>query len=85
LWFGFNFSDPKDDSTTAQYQKYLLKQNNNPQNTKSISGIITDEKGAPLPGVSITVKGTKTATISEFDGYYEINVSKSDTLVIASY
>jgi hypothetical protein len=83
LWFGFNFSDPKDDSTTAQYQKYLLKQNNNPQNTKSISGIITDEKGAPLPGVSITVKGTKTATISEFDGYYEINVSKSDTLVIA--
>jgi hypothetical protein len=36
-----------------------------------------------LPGASITIKGTKTTTVSEFDGYYEINASQSETLVIA--
>jgi hypothetical protein len=38
-----------------------------------------------LPGASITIKGTKTTTVSEFDGYYQINASQSETLVIACY
>jgi hypothetical protein len=83
MWFGFNFSDAKDYATIAQYQKYLSKQNKNLENTNSISGIITDENGDPLPGASITIKGTQTATTSNYEGYYEINASQSETLVIA--
>jgi hypothetical protein len=67
----------------SSVSKYLSKQNKNLENTNSISGIITDENGDPLPGASITIKGTKTTTVSEFDGYYQINASQSETLVIA--
>ncbi|SEA85729.1 Alpha-2-macroglobulin family protein [Flavobacterium gillisiae] len=83
LWFGFNFADPKDYATISKYQKFLSKQNKNPQTTSSISGIITDENGDPLPGASITLKGTQTATTSDYEGYFEINASQSETLVIA--
>lgn len=83
MWFGFNFSDAKDYATIAQYQKYLSKQNKNLENTNSISGIITDENGDPLPGASITIKGTQTATTSNYEGYFEINATQSETLVIA--
>jgi hypothetical protein len=66
----------------SSVSKYLSKQNKNLENTNSISGN-TDENGDPLPGASITIKGTKTTTVSEFDGYYQINASQSETLVIA--
>jgi hypothetical protein len=65
----------------SSVSKTFSKQNKNLENTNSISGIITDENGDPLPGASITIKGTKTTTVSEFDGYYQINASQSETLV----
>lgn len=51
-----------------------------------VSGKITDAKdGTPLPGITVTVKGTKTATQTSSDGTYRINVpSASSTLVITS-
>ncbi len=50
---------------------------------KTISGKITGEDGEPIPGASITVKGTTTGTISSYDGTYILTVpqnTKSDTL-----
>ena len=38
-----------------------------------VSGKITDESGQPLPGVSVLVKGTKQATITDDNGSYVIN------------
>ena len=50
----------------------------------TITGKITDEKGASLQGVSITVKGTKTSTISDANGLYSIQVpNEKATLVFA--
>jgi TonB-linked SusC/RagA family outer membrane protein len=42
---------------------------------KTISGIISDQSGMPLPGVNIIVKGTTNGTQSDFDGNYTINAS----------
>ncbi len=39
----------------------------------SISGVVNDEKGAPLPGVSIVLKGTATGTITDEDGKFILN------------
>lgn len=38
-----------------------------------ITGKVTDEKGEPLPGVSIAVKGTTTGVLTDMDGKYTLN------------
>jgi len=41
---------------------------------KTVTGTVTDKKGQPLPGVTVVVKGTTTATITDLDGKYSIKV-----------
>ncbi|MBG6063156.1 TonB-linked SusC/RagA family outer membrane protein [Flavobacterium sp. CG_9.1] len=48
--------------------------------THQVSGTVTDFNG-PLPGVTVTIKGTNTAVITDFDGKYQIAASPSATLV----
>ena len=47
---------------------------------KTVSGKVTDQNGAPLPGVSVLVVGTTTGTQSDFDGLYSISVTQGATL-----
>ena len=51
------------------------------QNT--ITGTVTDDNGAPLPGASILVKGTTTGTQTDFDGNYSISAESGATLVFS--
>ncbi len=52
------------------------------QPAKSIKGKITDSSGAPIPGVSISVKGSTTGTISNAEGNYSLsNVPAEGTLI----
>ncbi len=39
-----------------------------------LKGVVKDDKGEPLPGVSIIVKGTQRGTVSNIDGSYSIAV-----------
>ena len=51
---------------------------------RSISGKITDSTGAPLPGVSVVVKGTMNGTITNSDGQYSIsNIPANSTLMFS--
>jgi TonB-linked SusC/RagA family outer membrane protein len=50
---------------------------------RSVSGIVSDNAGMPLPGVSVLVKGAKNGTQSDFDGKYTINAAPSDILVFS--
>ncbi len=47
---------------------------------RSVSGMVSDNAGMPLPGVSVLVKGTKTGTQSDFDGKYTIKAQPTDVL-----
>ncbi|QKX03759.1 SusC/RagA family TonB-linked outer membrane protein [Aquimarina sp. TRL1] len=47
---------------------------------KTVSGVISDNNGMPLPGVNILVKGTSSGTQSDFDGNYSIEVNKGAVL-----
>lgn len=48
-----------------------------------VSGIVTDASEAPLPGVSVSVKGTRTGTTTGADGRYSISVPANATLVFS--
>ncbi|WP_333821178.1 carboxypeptidase-like regulatory domain-containing protein, partial [Ohtaekwangia sp.] len=48
-----------------------------------ISGKVTDAAGAPLPGVSILIKGTTIGTSSDAEGNYSVEASPSDVLVVS--
>ena len=48
--------------------------------THTVTGVVKDEKGAALPGVTIMVKGTTTGTTSMADGRYSVEVSPGNEL-----
>lgn len=50
---------------------------------KTITGNVTDNNGAPLPGVNIIIKNTNTGTQSDFDGNYTLNADLGSTLVFS--
>ncbi|HUC81114.1 MAG TPA: TonB-dependent receptor [Flavisolibacter sp.] len=49
-----------------------------------VTGTVTDDKGQPLVGASITVKGTKRGTVTDANGAYRLTVYKGETLVISN-
>lgn len=51
----------------------------------TVTGLVTDDKGQFLPGVSISVKGTKQGTITATDGKYTISGLENDAVLIFSF
>ena len=47
---------------------------------KTIKGKVVDESGEPLPGASVTVKGTFRGVSADFDGNYSIQASQGEVL-----
>ena len=47
---------------------------------KTVSGIVSDESG-PLPGVSVSIKGTSKGTETDFDGKYSIKAKVGEILI----
>ena len=52
---------------------------------KQISGVVVDEKGEPIIGASVQVKGTTTGTISDYDGEFTLSVSDDATTLTVSF
>ena len=53
------------------------------QQSRKITGTITDTKGEPLLGVNVVVKGTTNGTITDLDGKYVLEVEPNAILVIS--
>lgn len=52
---------------------------------RTVTGVVTDDKGVPLSGVSVSIKGTTTGTITSADGAFSLNVpANSNTLVVSN-
>lgn len=49
---------------------------------RQITGNVVDEKGEPIIGANISVKGTTNGTISNLDGNFNLNASEGQTLLI---
>ncbi|KOS06433.1 TonB-dependent receptor [Flavobacterium akiainvivens] len=50
---------------------------------RTVSGTVKDASGMPVPGASVVVKGTTTATSTDFDGKYQISATPTQTLVFS--
>ncbi len=55
------------------------------QQQKTITGIVTDENGEPLPGVTVTIKDLAEGTVTNFDGVYNLNLSVDARVLVFSY
>lgn len=53
------------------------------QQTNTIKGTVIDERGDPLIGVNVFVKGSTIGAITDLDGNFSLNASAGSTLVIS--
>src|SRR5215218_7641928 len=54
------------------------------QEKKTVSGKVVDDAGKGIPGVTVSVKGSKTTVVSNAEGEFSISASPSDVLVLSS-
>ena len=52
---------------------------------KSVKGVVTDESGSPIPGATISVKGTSTGTITDQAGRFTIGIPLKVTALSISF
>ena len=52
--------------------------------TRSITGQVRDNKGAPVPFATVTVKGTSTGVSADANGNFKIDVQEGQSLLISS-
>jgi TonB-linked SusC/RagA family outer membrane protein len=50
---------------------------------RAVTGVVSDNTGMPIPGVSVLVKGTKSGTQTDFDGKFAIKASTSQILIFS--
>ncbi|MDR0430558.1 MAG: TonB-dependent receptor [Tannerellaceae bacterium] len=55
------------------------------QNTRRISGTITDHLGEAIIGASILEKGTQNGTITDMNGHYTLQVQSRNAVLVVSY
>jgi len=48
-----------------------------------IKGTVVDNKGLPLPGATVKIKGTQTATVTDANGQFSIDVQQGAILVVS--
>ena len=51
--------------------------------TRTVTGTVTDAQGNPMPGITVTVKGTRNATQTSANGTYSLQASPNATLVFS--
>lgn len=52
---------------------------------RKVSGIVADEKGEGLPGVSILVKGTQRGTLTDVKGEYSLSIPDGEATLVFSF
>jgi len=55
------------------------------QQTKNITGKVTDENGLPLPGVTVVAKGTTRGTVTDVEGVYNLPVPENTDVITFSF
>lgn len=54
-----------------------------PQPIPPVKGMVRDQNGAPLPGVSIRIQGSNYGTVTDPNGTFTLSVNENDILIIS--
>ncbi len=65
--------------TTVPWVEREQRQNN------TITGVVTDQNGLPLPGVTVVVKGTTVGTVTNADGEFSLDVPDGGEILQFSF
>ncbi len=68
---------------TGLIDEYKSQGNTEPD--RNITGKVLDEKGQPLPGVSVVVKGSKAGTSTNTEGTFQLSIPDGDGILVFSY
>ncbi|RYF25244.1 MAG: SusC/RagA family TonB-linked outer membrane protein [Flavobacteriales bacterium] len=63
----------------------VIKSKSPGENTYTLHGMINDDNGLKMPGVTVTQKGTKNMVHTDNNGHFGIDVSDSNNTLIFSY
>lgn len=76
---------PSDDKKGRSGDDQLLTNSEIMQAQRKVTGTVTDEKGSPLTGVTVSVKGTATGSLTDINGKYEVNISGPSDILVFSF
>ncbi len=57
----------------------------NVEDQQTLNGIVKDDKGLPMAGVTVSVKGTTTSTSTDEDGAFSVEVNSNSDILVFSY
>ncbi|MBI9061876.1 MAG: TonB-dependent receptor [Marinilabiliaceae bacterium] len=55
------------------------------QESQTVSGVVVDQTGVTLPGVTVFVKGTSIGTITDFNGQFTLQVNTPNDVLVFSF
>ena len=55
------------------------------QSGSTVKGKVVDDKGEPLPGVTVHLKGTMQGTVTDVDGAFSVKVTDASSVLIFSF
>ncbi|MEA4935336.1 MAG: TonB-dependent receptor [Paludibacter sp.] len=65
---------------------YFIEKNelkNTPVKSKKVNGLVTDEKGDPIIGASVVLRGSNTGTITNINGEFFLEVSEQSEIIVS--
>lgn len=86
LFFGLGLStvDLRAESITLT-SKSVTRLLNTTDVAVLVQGVVNDESGLPLPGVSVTVKGTNTVVTTDSNGKFQIEAPSATAVLVFTY
>ena len=85
LFAGENVNYVVADKHVVLYKEGEKMYQGNVQQGISITGTVTDNEGAPLPGASVVLKGTSQGTVTDSNGAYSLSVPNENAVLIFSF
>jgi len=52
---------------------------------RTVAGVVKDDTGSPLPGVSVVAKGTTRGSLTDMNGKYQVSLAESDKVLVFSF
>ena len=83
LFKGENLTYEIKDKRIFIKEKDATNESKKPVVNKTVKGIVVDEKGEPVIGASVSLKGTDKGTITDFDGNFSLDIPSDGTLNIS--